>query len=78
MRVFEFLKLPCSSVVQITSYVDQCDRCQIKLVSNAIFNFFALCGRCFTTRKQWQFIKEGRIYAVIQLNGTFFEENSLR
>uniref|UniRef100_A0A915PXL3 Uncharacterized protein n=1 Tax=Setaria digitata TaxID=48799 RepID=A0A915PXL3_9BILA len=31
MRVFEFIKLPCANVVQISSYVDQCNRCQIEL-----------------------------------------------
>ncbi|KAL3982810.1 hypothetical protein ACH3XW_48615 [Acanthocheilonema viteae] len=78
MRIFEFLELPCSNIVQVTSYVDQCDRCQIKLVSNSIFNFFALCGHCFIRRAKWQFIKEDEIYAFIRPNGTFFDENSLR
>ncbi|CAG9532628.1 unnamed protein product [Cercopithifilaria johnstoni] len=78
MRIFEFLELPCSNVVQITSYIDQCNRCQIKLVSNSNFNFFSLCGRCFITRAKWQFIKEGKIYAFIRPNGIFFDENSLR
>ncbi|KAM3725951.1 putative F-box protein [Dirofilaria immitis] len=77
MRIFEFLKLPCSNIVEISSYVDQCDRCQIKPVSNSIFNSFAICS-CFFARTKWQFMKEDKIYAFIRSNGTFFDENSLR
>uniref|UniRef100_A0A0R3RX12 Rep_fac-A_C domain-containing protein n=1 Tax=Elaeophora elaphi TaxID=1147741 RepID=A0A0R3RX12_9BILA len=78
IRIFEFLELPLSKVVQISSYIDQCDRCHIKLASNAIFNFFTLCNSCFCTPKKWQFIKDGKIYAFIRPNVTFFDENSLR
>ncbi|EFO24251.1 hypothetical protein LOAG_04231 [Loa loa] len=78
MRIFEFLELPCSDIVQISSCVDRYDRCQIKLVSNSISNFFTLCGPCFFTQTKWQFIKEGKIYAFIRPNCTFFDEGSLR
>ncbi|KAK6111171.1 hypothetical protein QQG55_42610 [Brugia pahangi] len=78
MRIFEFLELPCSNIVQISSYVDQCDRCQIKLVSNSISNFFTSYRCCFSTSTKWQFIKEGKIYAFIRPNCTFFDEDSLR
>ncbi|OZC11019.1 F-box domain protein [Onchocerca flexuosa] len=77
MRIFEFLKLPSSNIIQIASHVDQCDRCQIKLISNSIFNSFTICS-CFFARTKWEFIKENKIYAFIRYNGTFFDENSLR
>lgn len=76
MRVFEFVEQPCSDIIQITSYVDQGDRCIIEPVSSSWLKMLTTCG-CLFSRLQWQFKKNGKIIAIVRPNGSFFDENSL-
>ncbi|VDD91561.1 unnamed protein product [Enterobius vermicularis] len=77
LKVFEFIELPLTNVVQIFSSIDSCERCLIYPETNIWLRMLNTCG-CFFTNTQWHFKKEGIVYATVRPNGKVLKENSLR
>ncbi|KHN78419.1 hypothetical protein Tcan_02883 [Toxocara canis] len=77
MRVFEFIEQHSSDTIQISSCVDDYDRCYIEQFTSSWLGALSLCG-CLFTKVQWHFKKDETLLAVVRPQFAFFDENSIR
>uniref|UniRef100_A0A0N5AQJ6 Phospholipid scramblase n=1 Tax=Syphacia muris TaxID=451379 RepID=A0A0N5AQJ6_9BILA len=77
LKLYDFVEMPLTNVIHVSSSIDSCDKCMIYPETNIWLRMVTSCG-CFFTSLQWHFRKRGILYATVRPNRTLFKENSLR